>query len=489
VLLTQVILRYKSLSSNYFDLGIFYTNFYNVNEDISRAFNGHVQPLMIIFGYIYNQSVAFDEILPLLLQYLSFLLAVMLIYKNYNLTACLALLLYYPSWANILLDFHFDSFAILILSVFFIEIKKERVFNACLAALLLMFLKETFALQAIFCGIFIIISSKNKILGFLLIIISSLYFYYCVEFILPYYSSNNVIKYNINQYYHWLGFSLPEIIIFIIKNPFTVIVNLFSIEKFKYILLIFGLLGFIPLLSLRPLIIAIPPVLLSLLAVGNDGYYSIGNHYTAGIIIPLIISLYNGLELLRKNKYTKIYHKFILIYFYVILIMGHILFTSSPIGRLFWSNKVYSYSWRSYFHSERINIIQNAIIKYIPKDKTVAVTTQNNINNAFLSNRIHYFPFPIGINEPYKYRIFNEFPIILTKESINTIKFTQKEIYADYVIIDTKKPIFVFDKGCDYIFNKCNNLTVLENYNSYLNYLNLYYNKIYDNDGFIIYKK
>ena len=43
--------------------------------------------------------------------------------------------------------------------------------------------------------------------------------------------------------------------------------------------------------------------------------------------------------------------------FYVLLfgwiLFGHIMMSPSPISRLFWSDKVWSYSWRAYVPTER----------------------------------------------------------------------------------------------------------------------------------------
>ena len=65
-------------------------------------------------------------------------------------------------------------------------------------------------------------------------------------------------------------------------------------KKVIYLIALFGALGFIPLLSPGPLMIALPIIAVSLLS-RHEGYYGLGHHYTAGLIAPMIFAFSGGL--------------------------------------------------------------------------------------------------------------------------------------------------------------------------------------------------
>ena len=50
----QSLLRVDALSTNVFDLGIFSTNLFNINNEVERSFYVHVQPLMIPWGLVFD---------------------------------------------------------------------------------------------------------------------------------------------------------------------------------------------------------------------------------------------------------------------------------------------------------------------------------------------------------------------------------------------------------------------------------------------------
>ena len=98
----------------------------------------------------------------------------------------------------------------------------------------------------------------------------------------------------------WLGNSKQEIILFLITNPYSVLLEIVTNqEKVKYFLYILVALGFIPLL--RPIILlpAIPILLISLLS-NIPEHHAYNTHYTAGLIAPLIMAFSEGLPIARK---------------------------------------------------------------------------------------------------------------------------------------------------------------------------------------------
>ena len=154
-LLILVIGRYIALSSNVADLGFFLNNLANIGNQWPRAFFGHVQPLMLLWGAGYQALPASVAPLALVtLQLLALLGSVVAIWRVFGAWPGVAMLLYYPLWANALLDFHFDHLAVPLLAVFFIACERRRFGWATLAAATLVLVKEPFALQTVACGLY-----------------------------------------------------------------------------------------------------------------------------------------------------------------------------------------------------------------------------------------------------------------------------------------------------------------------------------------------
>ena len=155
ILCTLVVARYVVLSSNVADLGFFLANFANTDSQWQRAFSGHTQPLMLLWGTGYQALPA--DIAPLVLvtlQTFALLGSVVAIWRVFGAWPGVAMLLYYPLWANALFDFHFDHLAVPLLAAFFIACERRRFGWAMVAAAALVLLKEPFALQTVACGLY-----------------------------------------------------------------------------------------------------------------------------------------------------------------------------------------------------------------------------------------------------------------------------------------------------------------------------------------------
>ncbi|QWD44515.1 DUF2079 domain-containing protein [Polynucleobacter paneuropaeus] len=482
ILILESISRYYSLSSNYFDFGIFQTNFYNVVKHPEIIFAFHFQPLLFLWGKIYNLfPLNIAPAIILLEQSAAIIFGIYLIRRNYGKYVGWVLLLYYPLWANALLDFHFDHLAIPILAAFFIAVKNNKIGLALCISLLLLLIKESFSFQVITCCIYLIFYSsnqrreffivkKNALYALIGILVSGIYFYIFYFFISPNYSITGNYHIIDNGPYTWL---------FHINNPYQFFEVIFNPQKIKFLIVIFGLLLFIPLINPRPLIVLLAPLVISLLAKDQPLYYSYANHYTAGMVIPIIIAFsYGNKVVVKKMLKYKLSKQTVGIYLTTVLIMislGFSLFSSSPIGRLFWSDKVSSYSWKSYIPSMRDELIKEKISEFIPSDPKVSVATQNSLNWGILANRENYFVFPYGVIESYP--------------SINWSNNTIDNIYVDYVIIDMNQPFFIADKGCNWVYGVCMDKSIELEFLKLVDKIQIKYNVMYESDNFYIYKK
>jgi len=211
--------------------------------------------------------------------------------------------------------------------------------------------------------------------------------------------------------------------------------------KMIYCLTLFGALAFIPLFSPLELLPAVPILGISLLS-RLDNFYGIGHHYTAGLIAPMIVAFALGYPK-AENAFSMLTRRFVIdekarkIFSWGILgwmVFVHILISPSPISRLFLTNKVWSYGFEAYIPDVRDKMIKDALKKYIPADPQVPVSSQNTLNWGHLAHRKYYFAFPGGVTEPVGTPDF--------------AKKISKKIWAEYVIIDIKRPWFLVDKGC-----------------------------------------
>ncbi len=296
ILCALVIARYVALSSNVADLGFFLNNFANIDSQWQRAFYGHVQPLMLLWGAGYQALPA--SVAPLALvtfQTLALLGSVVAIWRVFGAWPGVAMLLYYPLWANALFDFHFDHLAVPLLAAFFIACERRRYAWATLAAAALVLLKEPFALQTVSCGLYFGwlafhlrgsgVSVRLVVLGALLALWGGSWFYGATYWLMPYVGDGGPGTLQSGAF-SWLGSSLSEMIWTVVSRPEKVLAEIIGTpRKLAYLAVIFGLLAFLPLLRPAALIVALPLLMIAMLSLLYD-YYSYANHYTAAVFHP-----------------------------------------------------------------------------------------------------------------------------------------------------------------------------------------------------------
>jgi uncharacterized membrane protein len=503
ILNSMSILKYLSLSSNVADLGFFDNNAYNYTNEYHRIFYGHFTPFFLLYAKLYSFfPINYFPILLLIIQSSTLCLSVFFVYRVFGKWPGIAMALYYPLWANALFDFHIDHLSIPLLAAFFAACEFRRFKLAVLTAGCLVLIKEPFALQVIGCGFYFFwLSSCLKLreyriqlisLGFILFFWGAGWFYVVTQWVLPYFSNGGPGPLE-SPAFSWLGNNLFEMLWTIVSKPNLIIINIFeNIGKLKYLLVLFGLLGFIPLLRPKALIVALPMLGISLVS-NIENYYDYTTHYTSGLIIPIIIAFRDGVVVLKNKMHIyQNYFSFLKFLLLIILIFGHWTLSSSPISRLFWSNKVWSYSWRAYFPTFRDEKITSAILNYIPSDNGVIVSTQNTLNLGHLAHRRIYLLFPMGVMKPQQFLDWSNRDVQGLLHFIQTgykSPAILHDVYADYVLFDLKRPWFIEDKGCGWIYGICQNKLIAQNFHKLVSDISIKYTLVYEYDGFYIYKK
>jgi len=506
-------LKYYALHTGVADFGFFLAGIYKVNEQWPHIFYGHVQPYMYLYGLLF-QVMPGDLVPYALLSLQSFFLvgSILIMWKSYGNLAGISLLLYPPIWANNLFDFHFDHIAIPLLAIFFSACKSKKYFLASIAAVLLCFVKEIFALQAIACGIYLAVLSwrdpgccKKKWVffsPFLITSFASLWFYLAIKFFLPYFSDVGKTALESGAF-SWMGKDIGQIFSTLVFHMDKVVIDILTTpKKIYYLIYLFGPFILIPFLRPLPLIVAAPILMVSMLS-HQSNYYDYAAHYSAGLIIPIVVAYVEGVTFLRKyffnikfgeglrlcNCNIDLFNLFLIFW----LTCFQVLLGSSPISRLFWSDKIWSINYNAYISSSRDASIRNAIRKYVPIDDEIIISSQNNLNYLDLAKRQNYLIFPGGVVEPHQltnwdHKTFHGF-LGFVKEGDIKSAIQQELVYADYVLIDIHRPYFVYDAGCDTIYSKCTNRHVEALYLDSLKTLESKYTLLYEYDGFRIYKK
>jgi uncharacterized membrane protein len=402
-----------------------------------------------------------------------------------------------------------DHLSVPLLFIFYISCYKNKWWYAALAASALAFVKEPFALMTLFCGVYLILRWRRIGIGIFLSAFGIFYFYIATVILIPNHTSVISGCFDGNAF-SWLGTTPLDMLLFILTHPLEILKEIvFNQKKLIYCLTLLGALSFIPLFSPYELIPAIPVLSISLLS-RLDNYYGIGHHYTVGLIAPMIISFAIGYPK-AKNYFIIFVRKYVSIqqahYIFTICILScmliaHIMISPSPISRLFWTNKVWSYGYDAYIPTKRNKVIKNAIKKYIPDDINVGISTQNTLNWWRLSHRKHYYSFPVGTNAN------SEKTMVFSAGNENV------DIMADYVLIDLKRPWYLEDIGCNIMLKKPKILSGVEKeqigikedigplkwagctspkfYDKYINSLSKVlkiYSPVFEHDGFVIFKK
>jgi uncharacterized membrane protein len=457
----MAVAKYHSLHSTFADLGMFLTHFSKPPDELWRNFVGHARPLMPIWSFLY-QLLPENWVPAVILSAQAGALAwpVAGLYRHFGIIPVLAFTLFFPLWYNALFDFHMAHLAVPILFGFFFLERSGRIWSAVFLALFLALVSEPFALQTVACGLYMLVIRKHRLAGFILILGGLSYFFIATHYLIPYFSMGERGGLD-SSAFSWLGHSLTDMILFILTKPHIVLAEIISDNaKILYLFCIFGSLAFIPLLRPGILIVALPVIAIALLSrVGN--YTGLYYHYTAGLIAPLIMAFAEGLPTARKIWSRLSFQKipFIPLLFICPLAI-HIPLAPSPLSYTFLVKDSWAYSYRAYIPTQRDKMIKEAIHLHVPSEPEVAVSAQNTVNWGYLADRNNYLPFPMGVLEPHRVLMGTNRSLAGLWEFIKTGKMTKaktKRIWADYVVLDLKRPWFINDQGCSWKNGQCKN--------------------------------
>lgn len=471
IFIISPLLRVYNLNSNIADLGFYYNNILN-SFDYVRIFDGHFQPIMIIYNcLLYFFPDSFKPYLLILIQSFVLLIPFLILYMSYGKIYGIIYILFFPLWHLNLFDFHFEHLLILFTFLFFYFFDKRKYLLMLLCAFLVSLTKEPYTLITIFMGIFLLFSNyKNNVIhGIFLIILGFFSFFIFNFFINEYYELNFVSSEVLSPFtsYLWIinNFNLSFTEFFI--NLFDV---LFQKDK---IIIVFSLLAiflYFPFINFKPILIALPSLGMIFLS-DHGGYFDYTSQYLSGVVIPFCYCL-TKFDL-NKIKILNIKISNIIILNCLVCLF---LFGPGPFSRLSFMG-VERFTHDIYIPKERNNIIKSAIKNNISIDNVI-ISSQNNVFYPYIAQGKRIFPFPMAMKENPSLKVY---------ANSNNIEGSG-EFIADYILIDTKKEPFLYDVGCDFELTRCNNKEVENSFIYHIKILNDHYNSIFTYDGFSIYK-
>jgi uncharacterized membrane protein len=471
IFIISPLLRVYNLNSNIADFGFYYNNILH-SFDYIRIFDGHFQPIMIIYNcLIFLFPENFKPYFLILIQSVVLLIPFLILYMSYGKIYGIIYILFFPLWHLNLFDFHFEHLLILFTFLFFYFFDKRKYLLMLLCAFLVSLTKEPYTLITIFMGIFLLFSNykNNFVHGIFLILLGCFLFIIFNFFINEYYELNFVSSEVLTPFtsYLWIinSFNLSF-------NEFFINLSdvLFQKDKIIIVISLFAIFLYFPFIQIKPILVALPPLGMIILS-DHGGYYDYTSHYLSAVVIPFCYCLtkfdLNKIQILNIRTSNIIILNSLVCLF---------LFGPGPFSRLSFMG-VERFTHEIYIPNERNNVIKSAIKNNISIDNTI-ISSQNNVFYPYIAQGYRIFPFPMAMKENPTLKVFG---------NPNNIEATE-EFIADYILIDEKKEPFLYDVGCDFVFTSCNNKEVENSFIYHTKILNDHYNSIFTYDGFSIYK-
>lgn len=201
-----------------------------------------------------------------------------------------------------LFDFHPDVIAIPFFLWAVLWSRADKLFNFCIAIVIILSCKAVFALTVIFMGIWLILFEKRLLMGVISISVGIIWFVIATQIIIPVLGGEAASTIRHIGRYASLGSSYSEIFLNIFFKPNLILSKFFSISGLTYLLLLFApFIWFLKNADLRPLIAAIPTITMSILSDDPQQRY-LANQYPLPILPFLILIAISSLNVISSQK-------------------------------------------------------------------------------------------------------------------------------------------------------------------------------------------
>ncbi len=408
-------LRYLHFHSAYYDLGSYENKIWQISrafpslQSLRLSLTGHFQPILLVYAALYKM---FPSPLPLLFLQAAavtsgviplYLLAKDKLRKPAAAGVIVFMYLLYPAVQfNMFFDFHPDHLYIPCALWAFYFAHRKKFAASMLTIAIGCLAKEPFFLAAAFFGLYLIVEHKKFRLGSL-----SMVFFILAFVLVFYYVQPLRYQYDSESSYGYLAaiFRSPAAFWTGLIHNLHPKINFIQFLMFPFL--------YLPFVRWRELLPAAPLACIHLLSTSLNRYNAV-SQYTAGFI-PCIIVAFIAVLHARSVKKGETRATAWLGMTFIVMVFMSAARGPSPLSVKFWV-KPWSADWNyaNYVQTPHEAVLKEAL-GLIPLDENIRVVTQNNVNHSQLARRWHCVPFPHDLDA------------------------------ADYVLLDTSKPLFVFD--------------------------------------------
>lgn len=477
VLAVMSCFKYLALHTTVSGLGLVLSDLASIHADGAwwRAFAGHSQPLLLFFAQVYR--LVPDQAAPFVLliaQALVLALPALVTARRYGVLAALAYALYFPVWTNALNGFHPDHLLVPVLFAFLLAARSGRFVLAACLGLLPALVGEYHILTTICCGLYLFAVHERHRAGLLLMVGGSLLLYVAVFWLIPFCSIPPPPTRLTALLGSWLGQA----------GTFPRVADGWCLTA------CLGALLFFPLFRPKLLLPALPSLVLALFAgSGPDG---LTGPVTAGLAGPLFFAFCEVLGPVRVlvGHSGAGARRFGLVVF-VALGLVHVLVSPSPISRLFLTGDNFAFGVAAYEPTARDAAILAEILRSVPDDAAVAVSSQNTLNWGALAERRHFGNFPRGVFEPQAERdlsgvTWKDFLVYLRTGGI--VRPPERHWQARYVLLDMTRPWAVFSRNC-LSGDTCRDQALAREFTELVGRARVELETVYDQGGFLLLRR
>lgn len=500
-------LRYHTLHTSYFDLGQYTTNYTAVVIDgiWEIAFRSHAHPIMFLVAPFF--WIAPHVQILLIIQSLIIIFGIFLYIKLWNCfgsrNSLIGLMIISASpavWTSALFDYHFEHFLFLLYILFFLRLESPgrwKRLELVLISLAIACVKESLSLTSFGLGLYLFLSRRDIILGLIIMIISILYFQIITTIIIPIYSDGQQSGEIWSVAFSYLGSTPLEMARNLLYNPSVLISNgVLSERKFIFLIAVSG--PFIIVFIRFPLLFvpALPHIVIAFIS-KNQNHSYIASQYVVPILLPMLVATAYTLVSNRQNTQEKLNENRIafcnigtLARFFAIVgsVICLALFSISPLSRLFFTSRAWSYNFAAYLPTARDAMIRSSINEHIPADRSRSVSMQNTLHHGRLSLRTYALAFPDGVFEPAKVHCFRN----NLSSAVNLIapcrrSESNRSILVEYVVLDSKRPPYILDVLVESYPTGAS--AMIESYGQLVRKLGYDFNLVTEADGFQIWRR
>lgn len=476
VLAVMSCFKYLALHTTVSGLGFALSDLYTIHLDGAwwRAFSGHSEPLLLLFGQVYR--LVPDQAAPFVLltaQALFLALPALVTARRYGVLAALAYALYFPVWTNALNGFHPDHLLVPVLFAFLLAARSGRFVLAACLGLLPALVGEYQALTTCCCGLYLFAAHERHRAGLLLMVSGVLYLYVAVFWLIPFCSLTPAPARLTGLLASWFGGSAVP-----------------GSGGGWNLIICCGALLFFPIFRPKLLVPALPGLALVLFAGPETG--GLAGPATAGLVGPLFFAFCEVLgpvRVLAGHSGAGVRRFGLAVFLGLALV--HILVAPSPVSRLFLTGDDFDFGVAAYEPTARDAAILAEILRSVPDDDAMAVSTQNSLNWGALAERRHFGNFPQGVFAPQAERdltgvTWKDFLAYLRSGGV--VRPPEKRWLAQYVLLDTTRPWAVYSRECP-PGAACRDAALAREYTELVGRARAAFATVYDQGGFLLLRR